>query len=97
MVEGAGELEEVGVGVEESASRSFSSSPGRCASLLGEYKMLLWRVVRVSLAAGDAIAADSERDLTDEPAQCEAARRSGRSFSFAAYSSVHVLNTDAGW
>ena len=39
MVEGADKVDD-GVGVDEPESRSFSSSRGRRASLLGEYKML---------------------------------------------------------
>ena len=75
MVEGAEKVEEAGVGAEESESMSSSSSLGRCASLLGESELFLRPILRVSPAAGVAVAAEAGCEVADEPERCEASRR----------------------
>lgn len=75
MVEGAEKREEAGVGVEESESKSFSSSTERRALSLGKGRVCPSMVLRDSLAADGALAAASMREVTDDLARCEAARR----------------------
>lgn len=75
MVEGAEKVDEAGVGAEASESTSSSSSLGRCASLLGESDLFLRVLLRVSPAAGVAVATEAAREGADEPGRREASRR----------------------
>lgn len=74
MVEGAEKVDEAGVGAEASESTSSSSSLGRCASL-GESDLFLRVLLRVSPAAGVAVAAEAACEGADEPGRREASRR----------------------